>query len=266
MVESIVCLKQVYDVSKITIDGDTNKPVTTGVPRKISDFDKNALEEAVKLKEAQGGSVQTLTIGETDKLTENLREALAIGADKAVTLDDKLFETLDSNATAAVLAAAVKKLGDFDIILCGEASIDNYSGQIGPQLADMLEVPLVSYAKSITMDGGKLKVERTLGQMTEEVEVGLPVVITVTKEINEPRLPNLMQIMGASGKPIETLNAEALGFSADDLSAGKQNVRTIEIKGVTMERKLQIYEEDNLETGIKEVAQILIKGGFYGGA
>ena len=92
MVEAVVCLKQVFDVSMITIDPDTNKPVTSGVPRKISDFDKNALEEAVKLKEAQGGSVKTVTIGETEKLTENLREALAIGADSSIALQDPLFE------------------------------------------------------------------------------------------------------------------------------------------------------------------------------
>jgi electron transfer flavoprotein beta subunit len=258
-------MKQVYDVSKITIDEVSNTPAVTGVPRKISDFDKNALEEAVKLKESDGGSVKTLTIGETDKLTENLREALAIGADLSIALDDNLFEQLDSYATAAVLAAAVRKLDKYDLILCGEASIDNYSGQVGPQLAGMLGIPLVTYAKKITLDGSKLRVERGLGQITEEVEVELPAVVTVTKEINEPRLPNLMQIMGASSKPIESWNAQALGLSAEQVGIDNQKVRSIEVKGVSMERKLQLYEEDDLETGIKEVAQVLIKGGFRGG-
>jgi electron transfer flavoprotein beta subunit len=266
MVESVVCLKQVFDVSKITIDSDSNTPILSGVAKKISDFDKNALEEAVKLKEAHGGTVKTLTIGETDKLTENLREALAIGADESVALDDPIFEKLDSYGTAAVLTAAVKKLDKYDIILCGEASIDNYSGQIGPQLAEMLQVPLVSYAKKITVDGDKLKVERNLGQMTEEIEVAMPAVVTVTKEINEPRLPNLMQIMGASGKPITTLNGEALGISAENIGPENMKVKTIEIKGVTMERKRIIFEDDDLENGVREVAQVLIKGGYCGGA
>ena len=99
MVESVVCLKQTFDVSQITIDTDSNKPILTGVAKKISDFDKNALEEAVKLKEALGGSVKTITIGETEKLTENLREALAIGADTSYALEDTAFTDLGSLGT-----------------------------------------------------------------------------------------------------------------------------------------------------------------------
>lgn len=266
MVESVVCLKQVFDVSKITIDSDSNRPILTGVPRKISDFDKNALEEAVKIKEASGGSVKTVTIGETEKLTENLREALAIGADISYALDDPGFKDLDSHGTAWVLAAAIKKLEKYDLIICGEASIDNYSGQVGPQLAEILGLPLATYVKKVTVDDGKLKIERGLGQIDEELEIQLPAVITVTKEINEPRLPNLMQIMGASSKPIETWNAEAVGISADELSVSGHRVKTVEVKGVTMERKRQIYEDDDVETGVKEVAEVLIKGGYAGGA
>jgi electron transfer flavoprotein beta subunit len=266
MVESVVCLKQTFDVSQITIDTDSNKPILTGVTKKISDFDKNALEEAVKLKEAGGGSVKTLTIGETDKLTENLREALAIGADISYALDDAAFSDLGSMGTAAVLAAAVKKLEKYDLILCGEASIDNYSGQVGPQLAELLGIPVISYAKKLELDGNKIKVERAIGATTEQVEVELPAVVTVTKEINEPRLPNLMQIMGASSKPIETWNAEAIGIPAGDLAPEAQGIKTLEVKGVTSERKLQIYEEDDVDSGITEVATVLIKSGHCGGA
>lgn len=266
MVESVVCLKQVFDVSKITIDSDSNKPILTGVPRKISDFDKNALEEAVKIKEGSGGSVKTITIGEIEKLTENLREALAIGADISYALDDESFKELDSHGTAYVLAKAIQKLDKYDLIICGEASIDNYSGQVGPQLAEILGLPLATYVKKLTVDDSKIKIERGLGQIDEELELELPAVITVTKEINEPRLPNLMQIMGASSKPIETWNAEALGLSADDLATAGHLVKTVDIKGVTMERKLQIYEDDDIDNGIKEVAQVLIKGGYVGGA
>jgi electron transfer flavoprotein beta subunit len=266
MVETVVCLKQVYDVSKITIDTDTNKPILTGVPFKISDFDKNALEEAVKLKESQGGSIKTISIGETDKLTENLREALAIGADTSIALEDSLFENLDSFYTATVIAAAIKKMDKYDLVLCGEASIDNYSGQVGPQIAELLGIPVATYVKKISYGDGKIVVERGLGAMTEEIELQLPAVVTVTKEINEPRLPNLMQIMGASGKPIESWNSEAIGLSADNIGADKLKVRNIEVKGVTMERKRQIFENDHLDDGIKEVAQELIKSGFCGGA
>jgi electron transfer flavoprotein beta subunit len=266
MVETVVCLKQTFDVSQITIDSDSNKPILTGVAKKISDFDKNALEEAVKLKEAQGGTVKTITIGETDKLTENLREALAIGADTSYALDDDAFAELGSMGTAAVLAAGINKMEKYDLILCGEASIDNYSGQVGPQLAELLGIPVVSYAKKLEVDGTKVKVERNIGSVTEQVELELPAVITVTKEINEPRLPNLMQIMGASAKPIETWNAEAVGLSAGDLTAEAQGIKTIDVKGVTSERKLQIFEEDDVDSGIAEVATVLIKSGHCGGA
>ncbi|UCH89903.1 MAG: electron transfer flavoprotein subunit beta/FixA family protein [Thermoplasmata archaeon] len=266
MVESVVCLKQVFDVSKITIDTDTNKPILTGVPRKISDFDKNALEEAVKLKEAHGGSVKTVTIGETEKLTENLREALAIGSDISYALEDKLFENLDSFGTASVLAGAIKKLEKYDLVICGEASIDNYAGQVGVQLAEILGVPVATYVKKVTQDGNKIKVERALGLVTEEVELELPAVVTVTKEINEPRLPNLMQIMGASSKPIETWSASDIGLGEGELGADAHKMTTVDVKGVTMERKRQVYQDDDVDKGIEEIAGVLLKGGFVGGA
>ncbi|UCG44900.1 MAG: electron transfer flavoprotein subunit beta, partial [Candidatus Bathyarchaeota archaeon] len=135
MPRMVVCLKQAIDVAELRVDLTTQRPNISDAPRKISDFDKNALEAAVKLKETLGGEVIVVSVGILDaKLV--LREALAMGADRAYLMSDPSFEHSDTLATSRILAIGIAKLGDYDLILCGEASIDSYSGQIGPRLAE----------------------------------------------------------------------------------------------------------------------------------
>jgi len=152
MVRIIVCVKQAIDVSQIKVDTATRRLITVDAPKKISDFDKNALEEAVRLKEKLGGEVVTVTLGPEDAKT-TVREALAMGADKAYVVSDPMFEGGDTMATSYVLAEAVKKIGQFDLVLCGEASVDSFSAQVGPRLADRLGLPVVMYVKKLTLEG-----------------------------------------------------------------------------------------------------------------
>jgi electron transfer flavoprotein beta subunit len=154
-------LKQALDVSQLKADPSSRKLVTAGVPRKISDFDKNALEEAVSLKEKLGGEVVTITSSAEDAKI-SIREALAIGADKGYFVNDEGLRNSCTLATSHVLAEAIKKIGQFDLVLCGEASIDGFSAQIGPRVAEILGIPVLTYARSITVQGDTVTAERSL--------------------------------------------------------------------------------------------------------
>lgn len=178
----------------LRIDRTTKSLVTQGVPKVISETDKNAIEEAVRIKEKHGGKVTAITMGSPDA-KDALREALAMGADEAYLLTDPLFEGSDSHAIANVLAAAVTKILDYDLILCGTYSEDFFSFQVGPRLAEICNLPQVTYATKINVEGTKVVVERDLENERQVVEGKFPCLISVVRELNEPRLPTLMAIM-----------------------------------------------------------------------
>jgi electron transfer flavoprotein beta subunit len=250
----IVCAKQVIDVSEMKIDKNTNKPILQGVPQKISDIDKNALEEAIKIKEKNGGKITVLTIGDSSA-KERIKELLAMGADEGVLITAS--ENIDYHVTSVLLSEAIKKIGEYDVILCGEASIDLFSGQIGPRLAGLLNIPQITYAQSVTTDKDKVTAERNMGETAVTSESSYPVLITVTKEINEPRLPSLMQILGAANKPINEWTADSLSSGLNPL------VETVELKGVSMERKNIIFKDD-LDESVNKLVDNLAKEGVLG--
>jgi len=201
-----VCVKQAVDEAELKIDSQ-GKPVLEGTPAKMSTFDKNALEEALRLKSAQGGEVVVLLIGSPDA-RKTLKEALAMGADKGVLVAADVLK-IDALRTAELLAAAAKKAGPFDLVFCSEGSSDVYTGQVPPMLATILGLPYVGHVRKLEV-ATALKAERSLEDSIEVVETGLPSVVSVVSEINEPRYPTLIQIMQASKKPIEEVKAETL--------------------------------------------------------
>ena len=251
----IVCAKQVVDVSEIKIDSSSNKPILTGIPVKISDIDKNAMEEAIKIKEKQGGKITTITIGPATA-KEKIKELLAMGADEAIIIPPP--ENEDYYVTSKLLAAAIQKTGDYDLILCGEASIDLFSGQIAPRIAGDLQIPQITYVQQLTAEKDKITAVRNLGDTAITMESSYPVIISVTKEINEPRLPSLMQILASANKPIHEWTPEDLQLQADPL------ITKLDIKGVAMQRKNVKYEDD-LEESIKKLVDDLAKEGVLGG-
>ena len=247
----IVCAKQVIDVSEMKVDSSTKKPILQGVPQKISDIDKNAMEEAIKIKEKHGGKITVLTIGPTDA-KERIKELLAMGADEAVLVSPP--EKYDYYVVSNLLASAIKKIGEYDIILCGEASIDMFSGQAGPRLAGLLGIPQITYAQNVVVDKEKVTADRNMGDKAVTTESSYPVLITVTKEINEPRLPSLMQILGAANKPINEMTADSL---MDGLNP---KVEMLELKGVSMQRKNIVYKDD-IDESISKLVDSLAKEG-----
>lgn len=248
----IVCAKQVVDVSEMKVDPNTKKPILTGVAQKISDIDKNAMEEAIKIKEKNGGKITVVTVGPSDA-KERIKELLAMGADEGVLVNPP--DVSDYRVVSNLLSEAIKKIGNYDIILCGEASIDLFSGQIGPRLAGLLGVPQITYAQSVNAEKDKVTAERNMGEQSITTESNYPVLITVTKEINEPRLPSLMQILGSASKPINEWSADSLDAEID------AKVSTIELKGVPMDRKNVIFKDD-IDESITKLVDSLAKEGL----
>ncbi|MBE3121357.1 MAG: electron transfer flavoprotein subunit beta/FixA family protein [Thermoplasmata archaeon] len=248
----IVCAKQVVDVAEIKVDSSTKKPILVGVPQKISDMDKNALEEAIKVKEKHGGKITILTVGAPDA-KERMKELLAMGADEGVLIPPP--EHADYHVIAHLLAGAMKKIGSYDIIFCGEASIDMFSGQMGPRIAGLLNIPQITYAQQVTVEQNKVVAERNLGEKAVIIESPFPVLITVTKEINQPRLPSLMAILASSSKPIHE-------WPATDVTteALVPKLQTMDIKGIPMQRKNIIYQND-LDQSVGKLVDELAKVG-----
>ena len=247
----IVCAKQVVDVSEMKIDPSSKKPILQGVPLKISDIDKNAMEEAIKIKDKHSGKITVLTVGPEDA-KERIKELLAMGADEGILIPYP--DKYDYHVVSTLLTEAIKKIGEYDIILCGEASIDLFSGQMGPRLAGLLDIPQITYAQSINAEKDNITADCNMGDKSVTTESSYPVLITVTKEINEPRLPSLMQILGAANKPINDWTVESL---ADGLNP---KIDAVELNGVPMERKNIIYKDD-IDESVNNLVDSLAKEG-----
>ncbi len=254
--EIIVCAKHSIDVSEIKIDPETNNPILKGVPRKISDFDKNAVEEAIKIKEKLGGKITVFTLGPSES-KEGVMELLAMGADEAFILNDPAFENVDSHGIATALSMGIKKLEKFDLVLCGEASIDAFSSQVGPRIAELLGIPQVTNVRKTSAESDRITTEMEAENMIVEIESKYPTLITVTKEINEPRLPNMMQILQAQSKKVEEWNSGAIGFSRESLNGedGKM-IKVEKTSGISMDRRRIILEGEPEEAAEKLVNEL----------
>jgi electron transfer flavoprotein beta subunit len=263
MVRIFVCVKQAVDVSQLKVDSATRRVITVDAPKKISDFDKNALEEAIRVKEKLGGEVFTVTVGSEDAKT-TLREALAMGADKAFLISDPIFENSDTLATSYILAEAVKKIGQFDLILCGEASIDSFSAQVGPRLADRLGIPLITYARKLDLEGDAVTAERSLEDCSQTMRAKTPALITVTKEINEPRIPSLMAIMKASKKEIVLWKAADANIASEKVGESGSAVQVLDILAPKMERKKIVIKGETPTESAEKLAKALIQEGVIG--
>jgi electron transfer flavoprotein beta subunit len=208
----LVCIKQVPKTTKVEIDSQTNTIIREGLEYIINPFDMYALEEGLRLKEQHEGSkVIALTMG-PPQAKEALREAVALGTDEALLLSDPAFEGSDTWATAYILSKAIGKLGKFDLVICGRQTMDSDTGQVAPQLAEQLGLPFVSYVSKIEeMREGYMRVQRMVEEGHQVIEMPLPGVINVVKEINVPRLPSLRGLMKSKKVEIPVWTAKELG-------------------------------------------------------
>jgi len=190
--------------------------IREGVKGIINPFDENAIEAALQLREQHGGQVTVLSMG-IPKVVEQLRQAIAMGADRAVLLSDRALAGADTLATAYTLALGIQKLAPFDLVVCGKQAIDGDTAQVGPGIAERLGIPQVTYAREISFQDGALRIRRVLEEGYEIVETALPALVTVLKQINQPRYPSLKGLMAAK-------KAEIAIWSAVDLEADPQRV------------------------------------------
>jgi electron transfer flavoprotein beta subunit len=207
----IVCIKQVPDAKDVRLDPVTNTLAREGVQSIMNPYDQHALEEAVRLKEAAGGEVTVITMG-PPQAEEMLRQAISCGADRGILVSDRAFAGADTWATAYTLEHAIKTLGDFDLILCGKQAIDGDTAQVGPGLATRLGVPYLTCVQRIReMNEHGVTAERMMDDGFDVVAVDYPALLTVVKDINEPRVPSLKGKMKAKKAEIARLSAEAIG-------------------------------------------------------
>lgn len=257
----IVCLKQAVDVSQLKVDTATRQLLTASALRKISDFDKNALEEAIKLKEKQSNiEIFTVTVTAEDAKTV-LREALAMGADKAYMILDSNFKEIDTLGTAYVLAEAIRKIGEYDLILCGETSLDSFSGLVSSRLAELLSLPHINYVRKVSVESNAVIAERTLEDSVETVKAKMPAIVSVTREINQPRIPSLMMIMKASKKEIITWTTADLNIQQDNLGS---KIEVIEVLAPKTERKKIRIKGETVQEAAEKLVKALVEEGVVG--
>jgi len=193
----IICIKQVPETTEVKINPETNTLIREGVKSIINPFDMYAIEEGVRLKEKFGGKATVITMG-PPQAESALREALSLGCDEAILICDRAFAGSDTWATSYTLSGAIKRIGQFDLILCGKQASDGDTAQVGPGISTHLNIPQVTYVKKIEeVKEGSLRVERMMEEGFEIIETPLPALLTVVKEINEPRLPSLKGMMRA---------------------------------------------------------------------
>lgn len=253
----LVCVKQVPDTGEIKIDPVTNTLIRAGVPSIVNPFDKHALEAAVQLKEAHGGSVTVISMG-PDQAKAALKECLSVGADKAVLISDRLFGGSDTLATSYILATAIKKLGTFDMILCGKQAIDGDTGQVGPELAEHLGIAQLTFVAKIEVNQDMVTVHREHEEGYEVIEAKLPVVCTVIKSINEPRYANIKSKMAANKAVIEVITAADLP-EIDATKIGLKGSPTRVKKTFTPPRKesgVKIRENTDRESALKFIEKL----------
>ncbi len=226
----IVSIKQVPDTTEVRIDPVTNTLIREGVPTIINPFDENAIEEGLRLRDKHGGKVTVITMG-PPQAADALREALAMGADDAILVSDRRFAGADTLATSYTLSQTIKKIGKFDVLLFGKQAIDGDTAQVGPGVAEHLGIPQVAYVRKIEINDNTARVERVMEDGYEIIELKLPALFTVVKEINEPRFPSLKGKIMAKKREIPVWTVEDI--EADAHSVGLDGSPTKVIRTFT---------------------------------
>ena len=206
----IVLIKQVPDIEKVRFDVETGRIDRSSAPAEINPFDLNALEAAVQIKEKVGGYIIALSMGPPQAVS-SLKDAMARGADEAILLEDKMFAGADTWATSYTLAGAIKKIGQYDIILCGEKTVDGDTGQVGAEVAEQLNIPHIYYvSKIVDVSDKNIVVVSEMSDAAYTIEASYPVLVSVTKDVNKPRLPTLKDKLRAMKSDVRVWHAKDL--------------------------------------------------------
>jgi len=224
MLNIVVCVKVVIDpeapASTFKIDPEGRRAIPgQGVPPVLNPYDENSLEAALRIKEKQSGKITVISAGKSIPKAV-VKKCLAVGADELIVIEDGIFEDVDSYTTAHLLAAAIRKLGAFDIILAGRMASDTNAGQVGPGMAELLGIPCVTIAQKIEVNDGRVRIERAMADGHEVVEVSLPCLVTVSHELGELRQATVKGLMAAQKQPFTTWKVSDLSTG---ITAGRRN-------------------------------------------
>jgi electron transfer flavoprotein beta subunit len=254
----VVCIKQVPETTEVRINPETNTLMREGVKSIINPFDMYAIEEAIRLKERFGGKIMVVTMG-PPQADSALREAISMGADEGYLVCDRAFAGSDTWATSYTLAGAIKKLGQFDLIICGKQASDGDTAQVGPGISTHLNIPQVTYVKKVEEATDKsMRVERMLEEGFEIIETPLPALLTVVKEINEPRIPSLKGLMRAKSAKITMLTQKELDLDPQQIGLCGSPTQVVKIFTPTPRIGGQILKGE-IPDIVKELVE-LIKG------
>lgn len=225
----IVCLKQVPDARQVKLDPDTHTLIRQGVESIINPYDLYALEAGMRIRDQRGGKVTVLTMG-PPQAEDSLREAISYGADEAVLLSDRAFAGADTWATSYTLARGVEKLAPFDLIICGKQAVDGDTAQVGPGLAERLGLPYAAWVRKIeAVEEDRVRVQRLMDDGYDRLEISLPALLTVVKEINEPRVPSLKGKMRAKTQKIPVYGAADLGADPEKVGLSGSYTQVIRV-------------------------------------
>lgn len=232
-IKIVVCVKQVPDVAEISIDEVTHTMVRAGVPSVLNPFDWFAVEEALRIREKHGGEIIAVTMGPV-QAKEVLFKCMAMGVDRGILLTDPAFAGADTWATANTLAMAIRRVG-YDLVICGVKAVDGETGQVGPEVAELLGIPHISYVKRVEVDTEckYVTAERMTEQGYELIRATLPCLLTATKALNIPRIPTMLRQRLAEEKGVEVVNASALQALSNEV--GLRGSRTQVVKVYTPE-------------------------------
>ena len=254
----VVCVKQVIDPeappASFKIDPSTSKVVTpVGVSPVVDPYGEYAVEAALKIKDALGGKITAISLG-INLLRDVIKKPLSMGADELVLLEDEAFVEGDSWSTAYALAMAIKKIAEYDLILCGREASDSNAGQVGLGIAEILGLPSINLAKKIDITDAKARVERVTADGYEVVELSLPALITVSNEIGEPRYPTIKGIMAAKKKEPIIWKPADIGVDPAQLGAAGRHTKMLKLFQPVREGKCDIIEGETPEEAAANLA------------
>jgi electron transfer flavoprotein beta subunit len=252
----VACIKYSLDVSEVKVDPATSELRLAGVPQRVGAIDRHVLETAVVLAQQHGGTVHGLTVAPA-AAREGFRESIAMGLED-LTIVESAGLPADPAVTAAVLSAAIQKMGGVTLVICGETSDDGVSYQVPPRLAERLGWPLLNYARNIEYDGGWLTADRDLDSGMQKARTPLPAVLTVTQETNTPRRPTLMDAVKAKKKPVTVWQpADDLGLSPQTLEA-RALVQRVAQEGIIVRRKQKMLSNGDVTAMANQLIDALV--------
>jgi len=261
----IVCIKQVPDTTEVRVDPETNTLIREGVPAMVNPFDLYAVEEALLFAEKVGGEVIAVSMG-PPQASDALREVISMGVDRAILVSDRKFAGADTWATALTLAAAIRKIGDYDLILTGKQAADGDTAQVGPGIAEFLDIPQATFIRKVEELDAEARVVR-LQSMWEEgserLELPLPCLISTVKELNEPRLPSLRGKMSAKKAEIPVWTFDDLDVEESDVGLAGSPTQVIKVFPPPPRSEGELFADAEPDKAAKIIADRLSKKGLF---